>query len=311
MGFGTSYEPRMTISPFITNEDNIGHKVQLKTKLDYLEKFDENNKLSLKNIFSTTVGKIVKRLDTLDIENELNIKYESKVNDKFNYSLELKNLLTPKSDPKRVIITELTEQAKLEYKQKYMLTKDLSLENVLYAKNKTTVDINSVETAKTTEGSTENKYRLDFVPTTILHTFASENELKYIKEFDDKFKLTTGSKLNAKLEMFALRHEKMSTYEKEELKKDKMKPVLSDYRQTNYNLGGKVEIIPNVNIEYKILENLVLNAGLDLNLIFAREVVNQIDDKERPDKGTYGEIDKNFEFKELKPTLSFNLKYEW
>ena len=135
----------------------------------------------------------------------------------------------------------------------------------------------------------------------------------YEKKINDKLKLEAKIDVDSKLEFFALRSEKLFTYKNTEnyRKSNKEKPQISDYRTTRWNIGGEIKTIGTVGIDYAVTNNLNLKGKLNSKLEFAREVINKINDDTRPDKDSFGWIDKSFGFKKFVPSVEFNLEYKW
>lgn len=101
------------------------------------------------------------------------------------------------------------------------------------------------------------------------------------------------------------------TYKQDEVESNMEKPKASDYKNLQYNIGGKIEFIPSVGLEYKIMEKLILSSTIANKLEFGRKVVNLITEEDRPDKDSYGYIEKTFGFRSLAPSIEIKLEYRW
>lgn len=103
----------------------------------------------------------------------------------------------------------------------------------------------------------------------------------------------------------------MFHFDKNNIPEGKMKPEIRDIRHKSYNIGGSVVVNPSVGVNYKLKDNFTVNASVNVKTKFARDVINIVDDKNRPDNGQYWYIDKKFEFKEVRPTVKVGFELKW
>lgn len=316
-----SYSPKLLVYPYITDASSIEHTYKLEEKLDFKYKVNDNltTKLKLDSDVSLPIHK--KELKQVKAKIDLDLDLEYKLSEKLDLSAKLTNKLNLTSKEKVLNPDNFTENANLELKLNYNILDNLKYSVKAVADSKSSFNYfmtedKSLDPSKNTVSANDKKsliYNGKAVPITILNTFELNNSLDYSKKLNEKTKLNTGLDVNTKLEMFALKPIKYSNYKNtSEFADDgKQVPLLSTDREIKYNIGGKVDVAPKVDVEYSILDNLVLKSGVKANLIFEREVVNKIEDSTRPDDGLYGFIDKKFTFKKLVPSINLELEYKW
>lgn len=316
-----SYEAKLNIWPYITKGEDLEHTFKLSEKIDLDYKI--NDKLTTKFNLDSNIDVPIHKKELKQVSGKINLGLDFiyKISDKLDISTKVSNKLNLKAKTKVLNPDNFTENASLELKLNYNILENLKYSVKVLAENNSTFNYfmtedKSLDSTKNTVSSNDKKsliYNGKAVPITILNNFELNNSLDYNKKINEKTKLTTGLDLNTKLQMFALKPIKYSNYKNtnEYVEDGKQIPLLSSDREIKYNIGGKVDITPKVNVEYNILDNLSLKSGVKASLIFEREVVNKIKDNTRPDDGLYGFIDKSFTFKKLVPSINLELEYKW
>lgn len=318
--FRVAYAPKMTISPYITLEENLSHnfKVENETSFEY----ELNEKTNFKGKLNTELKIPVIHKENNNIEGKLDVDFnvKHKINEKLMFEGEIKNIFSSKSDKKVLNPESAKEDFKLKGTLTYSILDNLKLTTILENKNSVSSNYYYATEKKKYDGSSENEsldkksiYNGKLVPILLNNSLKLENNLEYTKKLSSKLDLV--SKLNTlfKLDYIALKPEKISTYNNTAsyIGEDKMLPIASSDRKIEYNVGGSIEFKPNIEFKYIPLDKLEVNTNVGVDLIFGREVVNLINDSKRPDDNTYGAIDKKFKFKKLSPNMSLNIKYSW
>lgn len=169
---------------------------------------------------------------------------------------------------------------------------------------KPVIDINRVVDAKTRGFKNEAKRLLDIQKYSYIQTL----EYRYTK---DKLELKPALVNTFELDLIALTKEMQHKLKTDDSgKADKKELVTSDNYKTNYNIGGKIEIKPQLNVTYNVTVDMTVNALVEIPIILEKKVINEITEAKRVDKGTYGLADKNLKLKVL-PKFSLNFAYKW
>lgn len=326
--FSFSYGPKMTIATNVTDLSELKHIVELKDKFSSNHKF--NDKLELKTSVDSYVKipilngeneKIESKLDTVaSLEYKINekMKIDTKIENKFSSNSENK-ILNPTDLKNRVEFMLGYKYDVLEKKEKDEVLEKLEYSNKLVVSNNTQFDY-YIESYKpindenpTTDDEVGKKRNLIYKgysrPVQSTNQFKFNNNLKYTKKINEKLSLNTSLDTNTDLYMLALNNNRLHSKSSEELDKDKMNPIISDYRKTNWNIGGKIEIKSGLEMVFTPIEKLNVKFGGNVNLLFERKVFN-IADKGKY-KGLFEEIDKEFGFKKLVPSVNLGLEYQW
>ncbi|CAM3479693.1 hypothetical protein [Pseudostreptobacillus hongkongensis] len=320
-----SYGPQMTIIPFVTKGSHIKHEIKTENNVKGKYVLNKDTTFNGESNLSLNLPYQNNTIQPIEFKFKVDGSVEHKVNEKLSLTGKLTNDITIKSQNRVLNPDNFTEVFKASLEGKYIildkekeklnlsskLTNDLAIIYDYYIKTeKKEAGVNKVDIPY------ERKIAYlsgNFVPLVIHNVLSLDTKLDYEKELKEGLRLKSGLDVNTKLDLFALRAEKMYHYKEldSELKEGEEKPQLSDYRTRRYNIGGSIEVKPRVSLEYDILSNLKLNAGLNTSLLFERKVFNKIVDDKRPDNGLYGAIDKEFKFKKLVPSINLGLEYRW
>lgn len=319
------YGPKLTILPFVTKGSHLLHETSLVSKLNGKYILSKATTLNGKSDIDLKLSVINKTLKPVDFKFNIEGNIEHKFNDKLSLIAKLSNKFIIKSQKEVLNPDNFTNVFNVSLETKYKLI-DKEKEK-LDITSKLSHDLNAVfdyyiepeeKHAGVNKVEIEYKPQLAYLrgeslPTALRNLTTLSTNVAYEKELKENLRLKTGVDVSAKLDLFVLRAIKMYHYkdQERELKQGEQKPEVSDYRNTKVNVGGLVELKPNVSLEYDILKNLKLNAGVDTIILFERKVFNKIVDDTRPDDGLYGPIDKKFEFKKLVPKVSLGLNYTW
>lgn len=323
--FNFGYNPNITVSPFVTQSKNIKHKVILKDKFSVKHEIIKGIKLSASGSADFEIP--VSRGFNENINSNLTAKVgvDAKVDDKTNVTASLEDKFQSKSEQKILnpddlsnaitFITKVNRKILKDEKQDLNFVSDFNVSSKTsyeyYTENEPKVvaekEVGSNEKNKFEKP--EGFYRGYASPIVSINTISLKNKISYENKLKSNLKLVAEGQVNAEIKTLYLKTKKLANITK--VDDDKMIPLLSSYRETNVNVGGKLEFVPSVKIEYSPLDKLSLTAGLKTVLTFERNVVNKIDDENRVDNGQYAEIDKNFKFKSLVPTVSLGLEYKW
>lgn len=318
------YKSILTIAPFVTNGEYIGHETEIGNKSKYEYEFSKENNLVINSDINFKLEIQNKTLNPSTGNLNFDITWKDKLYEKLNLEAKLENKLTVKTEKRTLNADNFKEEIKASLSSEYQINDNLKLKNNLSLENETVINyhlmnkiieigeytLNGKEMPKT---EARLLYNGRFIPLTILNRIVLNNNLTYEKDIDDKLKLNFDLALNGEIEAFALRHEKQYHYNNrsEKLTSDKELLKISDYRETKWNIGAKLELDPTLSLEYKLKENLLFKTKFGAKLEFSRNVRNIIKDKIRPDDGLYGAMDKQFGFKKLVPSIALNLEYKW
>lgn len=321
LGYGFS----MTLDPFITELKHVEHEIVSENKLGLSYKF--NDKTSIDGNVEANIEIPVLNEYLKSVSTKLNI--DATLKHEFFKGLTLETKLDNKLDltgEKTVLnLEKFTESFTLNNTLKYTVLENdkekLDLTGKLGFENREQFN-HFIKTEKKKVGEKEVDIPLtkkiwylggESFPLYMINRVKFGIGADYEKKINDKLKLEAKIDVDSKLEFFALRSEKLFTYKNTEnyRKSNKEKPQISDYRTTRWNIGGEIKTIGTVGIDYAVTNNLNLKGKLNSKLEFAREVINKINDDTRPDKDSFGWIDKSFGFKKFVPSIEFNLEYKW
>lgn len=321
LGYGFS----MTLDPFITELKHVEHEIVSENKLGLSYKF--NDKTSIDGNVEANIEIPVLNEYLKSVSTKLNI--DATLKHEFFKGLTLETKLDNKLDltgEKTVLnLEKFTESFTLNNTLKYTILENdkekLDLTGKLGFENREQFN-HFIKTEKKKVGEKEVDIPLtkkiwylggESLPLYMINRVKFGIGADYEKKINDKLKLEAKIDVDSKLEFFALRSEKLFTYKNTEnyRKSNKEKPQISDYRTTRWNIGGEIKTIGTVGIDYAVTNNLNLKGKLNSKLEFAREVINKINDDTRPDKDSFGWIDKSFGFKKFVPSVEFNLEYKW
>ncbi len=298
------YFPSFLLYPTNINADVVPHNFKLGFKTKYVRKLSDKQDVSFD--FDNKLSKIVKFSDSKEnepknnIESKLNVKYTNKEIKDLNLSVNLNNEFKEDTIKKVKILhpNNTSNKLNLSIETEYKGIKDLVFINKLKYKN--SLALNHV-----TRPDDKN------VLTYLINSLEFDSSVEYTKKISDKLTLKSGLDVLAKFDTLLLRSEKMYNYNTNDIEKTKEKPMLSDAVNNKYNLGGSFELKPKVSVVYMPIKNLELSSGFEISTLFEKKVIDLIKDEKRPDEGLFGPIDKKFEFRKLKPSLTLNLKYKW
>lgn len=323
--FNFGYNPNITVSPFVTQSKNIKHKVILKDKFSVKHEIIKGIKLSAsgsadfeipvsrgfnENINSNLTAKVgvdAKVDDKTSVTASLEDKFQTKSEQKILNPDDLSNAITFITKVDRKILKD--EKQDLNFVSDFNVSSKTSYEYYTENEPKVVAEKEVGSNEKNKFEKPEGFYRGYASPIVSINTISLKNKISYENKLKSNLKLVAEGQVNAEIKTLYLKTKKLANITK--VDDDKMIPLLSSYRETNVNVGGKLEFVPSVRIEYSPLDKLSLTAGLKTVLIFERNVVNKINDENRVDNGQYAEIDKNFKFKSLVPTVSLGLEYKW
>ncbi|WP_277287155.1 hypothetical protein [Sneathia sanguinegens] len=313
------YASGLTLAPIITHLENLSHSVKTENKLAI--NYEINEKSKLNSNLEANIEMPIKHIMLEPINTKLNVdlNFEHKFNDKLNLNLQIKNKLNLKSQKSVLDLDNYSENLKLFGKINYNIHDNLKLINELSYENKTTFNYYIDSDEKKEDISyvrIDSQKQLIFAKgeskfQTLLNRFKLDTKLDYEKKINEQLLLKAGLNLKTTLDLFALRENKIMTYKQDEVESNMEKPKASDYKNLQYNIGGKIEFIPSVGLEYKIMEKLILSSTIANKLEFGRKVVNLITEEDRPDKDSYGYIEKTFGFRSLAPSIEIKLEYRW
>ena len=313
------YASGLTLAPIITHLENLSHNVKTENKLAI--NYEINEKSKLNSNLEANIEMPIKHIMLEPINTKLNVdlNFEHKFNDKLNLNLQIKNKLNLKSQKSVLDLDNYSEILKLFGKINYNIHDNLKLINELSYENKTTFNYYIDSDEKKEDISyvrIDSQKQLIFAKgeskfQTLLNRFKLDTKLDYEKKINEQLLLKAGLNLKTTLDLFALRENKIMTYKQDEVESNMEKPKASDYKNLQYNIGGKIEFIPSVGLEYKIMEKLILSSTIANKLEFGRKVVNLITEEDKPDKDSYGYIEKTFGFRSLAPSIEIKLEYRW
>lgn len=233
-------------------------------------------------------------LNGLDFQSTLSAKYEIENNHILNGGnikyVPFEKYQTEKANEKvespSIVFSENSDN---DSREKELLKKELDFDK-LYSKD-----------------FTNDKNRILFI-----QRYSNESQLTYKKEFD-KLSLTTNLKLAAEIDSIALTKEKMAKERNqgEDLEELRIPLVASTPEKVVNNIGGKINVVPSVNLKYDFTDKFNLETGVSLNVLFAKKVINQINDSKRTDDGLYGPMDREFKLRNITPEFNISLNYEW
>lgn len=284
------YSPSIVFSPYVISKDNINSNIN--ANFDFLLKYDKLN-VSLKNeIKSTFNGNKINKINTNLI---YDINYEKNINDLTIYS-KIHNKLNINTRKNSTKIDNLKNNLSLTLSTNYEKN-NLVQNNELKYENNLEYDY-VIDTYN-------NKEKGRFYLKENLNSIILNNDLLYKFNFD-KFDILTGINISSKLDTLVVTDDKI------ELKKDdKFYLIPSNSLVTNINVGGNIKILPSVGIDFKLLDNLTLKSNLGIGVLFEKNILNKVDDKNRIDNKLYSNIDKDFKFKNILTELKMLIKYEW
>lgn len=323
------YGMDMTLEPFTTKSKHFRHIYGFENKTELKHKFDE--KLSLEGNLDTNLRAPILNgeLNPINFKFNVNTKLKYILDDKTTLNAELDNKTSIKSIYRILNPDNFTEELKLslggeykffETKVEDKIKEKLTLSSKLEERIKIGFeyyleDIEKLATDSLVDSEYNKKivYSMNSAPLYIENTLSLNTALNYEKEVNDKLKITSGAKLNANLDLLALRIEKLYHYKsfEKDLEEGKVKPEVMDYRNFRVNVGGKIEFIPEITFDYNVLNNLNVKTKLASKLEFSREVISKIKDSKRPDNGLYAPIDKEFKFRKLVPSIELGIEYKW
>lgn len=312
-----TYNPNFTLEPSFRPLDEIRHIFELSNNFELEYKLDKNTsyKIAFDGLVRTTLfnsGELNdKKPRITDLNGHLNV--ELSVNHKFNdkHSIEagLKNKFSGKNFIKVLSPDYLQDSLNIYAKYEGKLLDNLKLN--------TNFELKHVSNMNYMFDSYPGKvpeylgYSGKFYFTHLKNSLELNNTLTYSNKFSDNLSLDTIFELNTLLELFALRSGQEATQYLNDMKNNEMMPIISDYNNTKYNVGGKIEMYPHVVLNYEPIKNFKIKLDGGLNILFNRKVVNRIQDKHRVDNNKFGFIDKDFNFRDLSPKIKLNAEYNW
>lgn len=285
------YAPHIVFSPYVVNRDNLNS--DLNSNIDFVLKYNNLNILLKNDLKSTFNGKNINKINYNLITD---INYERKINDLNIYS-KIYDELNINTRKKSLNIDNLKNDLKLIFKLDYEKNNILQKNELRYE--------NHIESDYVIDSIINKKEKGRFYLKENLNSIILNNDLAYKFNFD-KFDLIAGINFNSKLDTLVV------TSDKIELKKpDKVYLKPSNSIETNINVGGSLKILPRVEINANLLDNLTLKSNLGIGILFEKNILNKVDDKNRIDNKLYSNIDKDFSFKNILTELKLVLKYEW
>lgn len=323
--FTIGYNPVMTLTPELTPINEVEHNIKLAD--NFLVEYKFFDKLKLKSQLDTEVKiPVVNKLNgNIDSKLKLDTSLNYQINDKMKYDISLVNDLKSKSEAKLLNPDTLqnkielknefdykileNEKENLNYNAEFSLSNSTSFDFYIENEDKELNEENTVllkDAVKNRSRIYSGRYEF----TASINRFNYNNNIEYKRKINNKLDIVSNLSLNTAINMLAVKSQKVYNFTRE-IENDKEKPVLSNYREVNWNLGGKIEIIPNIKFNIKPIEKLDLEIGLGSKILFERKVLNVIENEYRKDDGKFGEIDKYFGFKKLEPKISIMLMYKW
>lgn len=336
-----TYQAGITLYPYLTEAKYISHEANFKNNLEYNRKltdkhslvlnFDTDLKVPYRNrILQQIEGKASLKLTTksefgkLKLTNELLDNFESKsivktLNpDTFSNEIKLTSKLEYTIFEDKTVTKLETKEGEKE-KTEEKLNENLKLELKAVARNKSSYNF-YIDNDKKYAGDEESNvkkpseryiYAGHAVAVINNNTLSLDTKVTHFKKLNDKVSLTSKGEINTALNVLSIRAEKLAHYRTDEIAKDKELLKVADNENYNWNIGGKVEFVAGTKVDYEPVKNLNISVDLETKLLFERNILNLITDKNRPDNGLFGEVDKKFRFKKLVPKLGLNLKYTW
>lgn len=279
------YNDKLKFEGKFSNESSLSTINDVQERI-YLDNSKNKNELSLKANYNILKG--------LDFSSKLSAQYEIENNHILNggnikyvpfekYQEEKKN---DKVEKPNIVFSESNDDSS---KEKEILKKELDFDK-LYSKD-----------------FTNEKNRILFI-----QKYINESEITYKKEFD-KLLLISGLKVESEIDSIALTKEKITKERNQDEDLEEMRIPLeaSTPEKIINNIGGKVNIVPQVKLKYDFTDKLNLETGMSLNILFAKKVINQINDNKRTDDGLYGPMDKEFKLRKITPEFNISLNYAW
>lgn len=308
-----SYTPHIMVLPYVLKTKDLTHTLEGNLDLGYEKEFSEVSSLhfNTKNSFSFELRETNDN-PKYKYTNEVELTYENKlVQDKLKLKFNAKNNFDLNINTNQKILNPdtLKEVFEVTVNADYDFTKQLKLENELKFKDTSSFNYILNNHDKPLNGGVSNygESNLVYTVNTLKYTgnVVSTNKLK------ENVEIISSAKLNADIETLIVRNEKVFNYNTSDIESYKEKPLVSDYRKTLVNFGGRLVLTPKVEVRYKALENLVVSTSLASELLFEKNVLNIIKDEDRPDNGQFGAVDKQFDFRHLKPIFNVSVKYNW
>lgn len=309
--FAVGYKTAINVKKYFSKSENIAHEIYLANKGKININIMPKLKFKLEDDLSLALKIKDKKLLPNSDKIAINTNLEYEANDKLKIISSLKNDFNMTTKKKVLNPDDYENNFETKLEVLYTPLKDILKVNTEMYFNNNSSFIYFPYAKDMSDPEEKLIYLGDIRPISIFNKIGLKTKIEHQKKFNANLSLNSGLGMEANFQALAITKEKLYHFENKDIPSNKKAPEISDYRQYRYNLGGEIKVNPFVEVKYSPIEKLDLNTKLEVELNFAKEVVNIIKNDKRPDNGQYSYIDKNFGFKKLSPKIAFELKYRW